>query len=289
VEGLSKAERKRIVGKVVGSTEETTTGVIRLRAMADEKVLQFPVIAVNDSQTKHLFDNRYGTGQSTLDGILRATNVLVAGSTFVVAGYGWCGRGLASRARGAGANVIVTEIDPLKALEAKMDGYLVMPMKDAAKVGDVFVTVTGNTHVIRTEHMKVMKDGAIICNSGHFNVELDLDSLAKIAKGPREVRDFVQEWTLDGKRVFVLGEGRLINLAAAEGHPAAVMDMSFANQSLAAEHLVREGGTLSKAVHRLPVAIDQQVAGLKLEAMGVRIDELTKEQQRYLASWDAGT
>jgi adenosylhomocysteinase len=289
VEGLSKAERKRIVGKVIGSTEETTTGVIRLRAMSDEKVLQFPVIAVNDSQTKHLFDNRYGTGQSTLDGILRATNVLMAGSTFVIAGYGWCGRGLAMRARGAGASVVVTEIDPLKALEARMDGYLVMPMKDAAKIGDVFVTVTGNTHVIRVEHMKAMKDGAIICNSGHFNVELDLDSLAKVAKGPREVRDFVEEWTLEGKRVFVLGQGRLINLAAAEGHPAAVMDMSFANQSLAAEHLVREGGTLSKAVHRLPVDIDRQVSALKLDAMGVRIDELTKEQQRYLASWDAGT
>ncbi len=289
VEGLSKAERKRIVSNVIGSTEETTTGVIRLRAMAQEGVLQFPVIAVNDSQTKHLFDNRYGTGQSTLDGILRATNMLVAGSTFVIAGYGWCGRGLALRARGAGANVIITEIDPLKALEAQMDGYRVMPMAEAARIGDVFITVTGNMHVIRVEHMKLMKDGAIICNSGHFNVELDLDGLAKVAKGPRAAREFVEEWMLGGKRIFVLGEGRLINLAAAEGHPASVMDMSFANQALAAEHLVREGGTLSKAVHRLPVNIDQEVSALKLAAMGVSIDKLTKEQQHYLASWDAGT
>jgi adenosylhomocysteinase len=289
VEGLSKAERKRIVTNVVGSTEETTTGVIRLRAMAKEGILQFPVIAVNDSQTKHLFDNRYGTGQSTMDGILRSTNLLVAGSTFVIAGYGWCGRGFAMRARGAGANVIVTEIDPLKALEAQMDGYRVMPMAEASKIGDVFVTVTGNMHVIRVEHMKLMKDGAIIANSGHFNVEIDLEGLSKVAKGPRAAREFVGEWMLGGKRIFVLGEGRLINLAAAEGHPASVMDMSFANQALAAEHLVQAGGTLSKAVHRLPVAIDQNVAALKLAAMGVKIDELTKEQQHYLASWDAGT
>ncbi|MBI4501286.1 MAG: adenosylhomocysteinase [Gemmatimonadetes bacterium] len=289
VEGLGKTERRRLISKVIGSTEETTTGVIRLRAMAKEGVLQFPVIAVNDSLTKHLFDNRYGTGQSTMDGILRATNLLVAGSTFVVCGYGWCGRGFAMRARGLGATVIVTEIDPLKALEARMDGYLVMPMADAARLGDVFVTVTGNTHVIRVEHMKVMKDGAIIANSGHFNVEIDLDGLAKAAKGPRAVRDFVDEWMLAGKRVFVLGEGRLINLAAAEGHPASVMDMSFANQSLAAEHLVRQGGTLPKAVHRLPVEIDRDVAALKLASMGITIDELTKEQQHYLASWDAGT
>ena len=289
VEGLGQSERKRILSKVIGATEETTTGVIRLRAMAEEGVLQFPVIAVNDSQTKHLFDNRYGTGQSTLDGILRATNLLVAGSTFVVAGYGWCGRGFAMRARGAGANVIVTEIDPVKALEARMDGYLVMPMAEAARLGDVFITVTGNMHVIRLEHMKAMKDGAIICNSGHFNVEIDLEGLAKVARGPREVRQFVDEWKLGDKRLFVLGEGRLINLAAAEGHPASVMDMSFANQSFAAEHLVRTGGTLSKAVHRLPLQVDRDVSGLKLAAMGIRIDELTKEQQHYLASWDAGT
>jgi adenosylhomocysteinase len=289
VEGLSQAERKRILSKVIGATEETTTGVIRLRAMAQEGVLQFPVIAVNDSLTKHLFDNRYGTGQSTLDGILRATNLLVAGSTFVVAGYGWCGRGFAMRARGAGANVIVTEIDPVKALEARMDGYLVMPMADAARLGDVFITLTGNMHVVRLEHMRLMKDGAIICNSGHFNVEIDLEGLSKAAKGPREVRQFVDEWKLGDKRLYVLGEGRLINLAAAEGHPASVMDMSFANQSFAAEHLVRTGGTLSKAVHRLPAQVDREVSGLKLAAMGIKIDELTKEQQHYLASWDAGT
>ncbi len=289
VEGLSKDERKRILNKVIGATEETTTGVIRLKAMAQEKILQFPVIAVNDSQTKHLFDNRYGTGQSTLDGIVRATNVLVAGSTFVVAGYGWCGRGFAMRARGMGAQVIVTEVDPLKALEARMDGYQVMPFEEAARVGDVFCTVTGNMHVIRIEHMKLMKDGAIICNSGHFNVEIDLETLAKQAKGPRAVREFVNEYILGNKRIFVLGEGRLINLAAAEGHPASVMDMSFANQSLAAEHLVKIGGTLSKAVHRLPVQIDQDVSLLKLTAMGIQIDQLTKEQQKYLASWDAGT
>jgi len=289
VEELGKAERQKLIARVIGSTEETTTGVIRLRAMAEEGVLQFPVIAVNDSQTKHLFDNRYGTGQSTLDGILRATNLLVAGRTFVVCGYGWCGRGFAMRARGAGANVIVTEVDALKALEARMDGYSVMPLAQAAPLGDVFVTVTGNTHVIRLEHMKAMKNGAIIANSGHFNVEIDLDALAKAAKGPRQVRQFVDEWTLGGQRLYVLGEGRLINLAAAEGHPASVMDMSFANQSLAAEHLASEGGTLSKAVHRLPMEIDRNVAALKLAAMGINIDRLTPEQERYLASWDAGT
>jgi adenosylhomocysteinase len=289
VEQLGKPERKKLIGRVIGSTEETTTGVIRLRAMAQEGVLQFPVISVNDSQTKHLFDNRYGTGQSTLDGVVRATNLLVAGSTFVVCGYGWCGRGFAMRARGAGANVIVTEVDALKALEARMDGYAVMPLAQAAPLGDVFVTVTGNTHVIRIEHMKAMKNGAIIANSGHFNVELDLEALARAARGPRSVRQFVDAWTLGGKQLYVLGEGRLINLAAAEGHPASVMDMSFANQSLAAEHLVREGGTLSKAVHRLPVEIDRNVAALKLAAMGISIDQLTPEQERYLASWDAGT
>jgi adenosylhomocysteinase len=277
------------VSGVTGSTEETTTGVIRLKAMAQDGVLQFPVIAVNDSQTKHLFDNRYGTGQSTVDGILRATNLLMAGSTVVVGGYGWCGRGVAMRARGMGADVIVLEVDPLRALEARMDGYRVMPLAEAAPLGDLFVTLTGDTHVIRLEHMRAMKDGAIIANSGHFNVEIDLDALAKAAKGPRQVRPFVDEWVLEGKRLFVLGQGRLINLAAAEGHPASVMDLSFANQALAAEHLVREGGSLSKAVHRLPAEIDRQVAQLKLDAMGVAIDALTAEQQKYLASWEAGT
>ncbi len=289
VSELGTAERRALVGDVIGSTEETTTGVIRLRAMAEEGVLQFPVIAVNDSQTKHLFDNRYGTGQSTMDGILRATNILLAGSTVVVAGYGWCGRGVAMRARGGGADVIVTEVDALRALEARMDGYRVMPMAEAATVGDVFVTLTGNAHVIRVEHMRLMKDGAIIANSGHFNVELALDRLAEIAQGPRRTREFVDEWILDGKRLYVLGEGRLINLAAAEGHPASVMDMSFANQALAAEHLAKSGGTLSKAVHRVPPEIDRRVAELKLAALGVRIDTLTAEQRKYLASWDAGT
>lgn len=289
VERLSGADRQRLVSRMIGSTEETTTGVIRLRAMAEDGVLQFPVIAVNDSQTKHLFDNRYGTGQSTIDGILRATNVLMAGSTVVIAGYGWCGRGVALRARGAGSDVIVTEVDALRALEARMDGYRVMPMRDAAPLGDLFVTLTGNIHAVSVEHMRLMKDGAIIANSGHFNVEIDLEGLGKIAKGPRQVRSFVDEWTLDGKRLFVLGEGRLINLAAAEGHPASVMDLSFANQALAAEHLVRQSGTLTKAVHRVPAELDRRVAQLKLAAMDVRIDQLTAEQRKYLASWDAGT
>jgi adenosylhomocysteinase len=289
VETLAPAERDALVRGVVGSTEETTTGVIRLKAMAQDGVLQFPVIAVNDSNTKHLFDNRYGTGQSTLDGIVRATNVLLAGSTFVVAGYGWCGRGVAMRARGAGANVVVTEIDPLKALEAQMDGYRVAPMAEIAPQGDVFVTLTGNTHVIRLEHMRAMKDGAVIANSGHFNVELDLDALAQAAQGPTRVREFVDEWRLDGKRVFVLAEGRLVNLAAAEGHPASVMDMSFANQALAAEHVVRHAAGLGRDVHRIPAELDQEIARLKLAAMGVRVDALTPEQERYLASWDQGT
>jgi adenosylhomocysteinase len=289
VEQSSAAERKQLVAGVIGSTEETTTGVIRLKAMAKDGVLQFPVIAVNDSQTKHLFDNRYGTGQSTIDGIVRATNLLMAGSTIVVAGYGWCGRGVAMRARGAGADVIVGEVDPLRALEARMDGYRVMPLMQAAAEGDLFVTLTGDAHVIRLEHMRAMKDGAIIANSGHFNVEIDLDALSKAAKGPRQVRPFVDEWVLDGKRVFILGEGRLINLAAAEGHPASVMDLSFANQALAAEHLVRSGGSLAKAVHRLPGEIDRRVAQLKLAAMGIAIDTLTPEQEKYLASWEVGT
>ncbi len=289
VETLAPADRQALVRGVIGSTEETTTGVIRLKAMAKDGVLQFPVIAVNDSDTKHLFDNRYGTGQSTLDGILRATNLLIAGSTVVVAGYGWCGRGFALRARGAGANVIVTEIDPLKALEAQMDGYRVATMAEAAPLGDVFVTLTGNVHVVRLEHMRLMKDGAVIANSGHFNVEIDLEGLGRAAQGPTRVRESVAEWQLDGKRLFVLAEGRLVNLAAAEGHPASVMDMSFANQALAAEYVVQRATTLGRDVHRIPADLDQEIARLKLAAMGVRVDVLTPEQQRYLASWDQGT
>jgi adenosylhomocysteinase len=289
VETLAPAARKALVAGVIGSTEETTTGVIRLKAMARDGVLQFPVIAVNDSDTKHLFDNRYGTGQSTLDGILRATNLLMAGSTVVVAGYGWCGRGFALRARGAGANVVVTEIDPLKALEAQMEGYRVAPMAEAARVGDVFVTLTGNVNVIRLEHMRAMKDGAVLANSGHFNVEIDLEGLRRAAEGPTRVREFVDEWRLDGKRIFVLADGRLINLAAAEGHPASVMDMSFANQALAAEFVVRQATTLGKNVHRIPRELDAEIARLKLQAMGASVDTLTPEQQKYLASWEMGT
>jgi len=289
VESLSKDQRAALVKGVVGSTEETTTGVIRLKAMAKDKVLQFPVVAVNDSETKHLFDNRYGTGQSTVDGIVRATNLLLAGSTVVVAGYGWCGRGVASRLRGAGSNVIVTEVDPVKALEAQMDGFRVMPMADAAPEGDVFVTLTGDVNVVRVEHMRRMKDGALVANSGHFNVEIDLEGLKKAAQGPRAVREFVDEWVLDGKRVHILAEGRLINLAAAEGHPASVMDMSFANQALGAEYLVKNAAKLSKDVHRVPADIDKEIARLKLAGMGIAIDVLTPEQQRYLASWDLGT
>jgi len=289
VETLPAAQRKALVAGVIGSTEETTTGVIRLKAMARDGVLQFPVIAVNDSDTKHLFDNRYGTGQSTLDGIVRATNLLLAGSTVVVAGYGWCGRGFALRVRGAGANVLVTEIDPLKALEAQMDGYRVVPMAEAARVGDLFVTLTGNVNVIRLEHMRAMKEGAVLANSGHFNVEIDLAGLKGAATGPTAVREFVDEWRLDGKRLFVLADGRLINLAAAEGHPASVMDMSFANQALAAEFVVQRGAMLAKDVHRIPAELDREIARLKLQAMGVTIDTLTPEQQKYLASWDLGT
>jgi adenosylhomocysteinase len=289
VEGLSQAERKVLVAGVQGSTEETTTGVIRLKAMAKEGVLQFPIIAVNDSNTKHMFDNRYGTGQSTLDGVVRATNLLLAGSTVVVAGYGWCGRGVASRARGAGAHVIVTEVDPVPALEARMDGFEVMPMVEAAPVGDLFITLTGNLHVVRPEHFAAMKDGAIVCNSGHFNVELDLDGLARIASSRRYVREMVEEFVVKGRRIMVLAEGRLINLAAAEGHPASVMDMSFANQALAAEVLARDSGKMTRAVHRLPLAVDQEIARLKLQTMGIAIDTLTPEQVEYLASWDAGT
>jgi adenosylhomocysteinase len=289
IEAQSSDQRTSLVRGVLGSTEETTTGVIRLKAMAKDGVLQFPVIAVNNSQTKHLFDNRYGTGQSTVDGILRATNLLLAGSTCVVAGYGWCGRGVAMRLRGAGANVIVTETDPVKALEAHMDGYRVMTIAQATAEGDLFVTLTGNVNVIRVEHMRRMKDGAIVANSGHFNVEIDLAGLARDAEGPRRVRDFVDEWVLDGKRIFVLGDGRLINLAAAEGHPASVMDMSFANQALAAEYLVKHGKALARDVHSVPAELDREIARLKLASTGVEIDELTPEQQHYLASWDLGT
>ena len=289
VETLSAAERVALIEGVVGSTEETTTGVIRLKAMAKDKVLRFPVIAVNNSETKHLFDNRYGTGQSSVDGVLRATNMLLAGSTAVVAGYGWCGRGVALRLRGQGANVIVTEVEPVKALEALMDGYRVMPMAAAAPLGDLFITLTGDVNVIRVEHMRRMKDGAIVANSGHFNVEIDLAGLAKAAQGPRAVRQFVDEWVLDGKRVFVLGEGRLINLAAAEGHPASVMDMSFANQALGAEYLLKQGKALTPDVHNVPAVLDREIAALKLTATGVGIDVLTPEQQHYLASWDLGT
>jgi adenosylhomocysteinase len=289
VEGLSKSDRQTLVAGVRGSTEETTTGVIRLKAMAKEGVLQFPIIAVNDSNTKHMFDNRYGTGQSTLDGVVRATNLLLAGSTVVVAGYGWCGRGVAGRARGAGAHVIVTEVDPLPALEARMDGFEVRTMAEAAPLGDLFITLTGNLHVVRPEHFAAMKDGAIVCNSGHFNVEVDLEGLARIASGRRYVRDMVEEFVVKGRRIMVLAEGRLINLAAAEGHPASVMDMSFANQALAAEVLSKEAGKMAKAVHRLPPSVDQEIARLKLQSMGITIDTLTAEQMEYLASWDAGT
>jgi len=275
---------------VVGGTEETTTGVIRLRSMAKDGVLKFPVISVNDAKTKHFFDNRYGTGQSTIDGILRATNRLLAGAVFVVAGYGWCGRGLAMRAHGLGANVIVTEIDPLKAIEAVMDGYRVMPMADAAAIGDFFCTVTGDLKVIRKEHFQVMKDGAIIANSGHFNVEIDIPALERLAKRKRIIRDFVEEYTLsDGRRVNLLGEGRLINLASAEGHPASVMDMSFANQALSAEYVIKQGKKLQKQVYPVPHEIDQEIARLKLDGMGIKIDKLTKEQEKYLASWEMGT
>jgi adenosylhomocysteinase len=275
---------------VMGGTEETTTGVIRLRSMAKEGVLKFPVISVNDAKTKHFFDNRYGTGQSTIDGILRATNRLLAGSVFVVAGYGWCGRGLAMRAHGLGANVIVTEIDPLKAIEAVMDGYRVMPMADAAAVGDFFCTVTGDVKVIRKEHFEAMKDGAIIANSGHFNVEIDIQALERLSKRKRTIRDFVEEYSLsDGRRINLLGEGRLINLASAEGHPASVMDMSFANQALSAEYVVKQGKKLKKDVYPVPAEIDSEIARLKLDGMGIKIDKLTKEQEKYLASWEMGT
>jgi|SRR5271157_3536242 len=284
------SRRTDLVKNILGGTEETTTGVIRLKSMAAKGVLLFPVIAVNDSDTKHLFDNRYGTGQSTVDGILRATNRLMAGSWFVVAGYGWCGRGLAMRASGMGAKVVVTEVDPLRALEAAMDGYYVMPIEQAVPLGDFFCTVTGDMNVIRKEHFERMKDGAIVCNSGHFNVEIEIPALEEMATSRRMIRDFVEEFTMaDGRRIILLGEGRLINLAAAEGHPSSVMDMSFANQALASEFLVKQGKGLGRDVHRLPQDVDNEIARLKLAAMGIHIDVLTPEQEKYLASWEMGT
>lgn len=275
---------------IIGGTEETTTGVIRLRALAAEGRLRYPIIAVNDAMTKHLFDNRYGTGQSTLDGVIRSTNKLVAGSNFVVCGYGWCGKGTAMRAKGLGAKVIVVEVDPLRGLEATMDGFRVMPIRDAARIGDIFVTVTGDINVIRKEHFNLMKDGAIVANSGHFNVEIDIPGLEKIARSKRATRDFVDEYTLSGNRkIYVLGQGRLINLAAAEGHPASVMDMSFANQAFSAEYMAGNYRRLRNQVYTVPESIDKNIAGLKLKSMGIRIDTLTAEQKKYLASWEMGT
>jgi len=283
-------DRRDLLEGVIGGTEETTTGVMRLRAMAHDGALNYPIIAVNDAMTKYLFDNRYGTGQSTLDGIVRATNILLSGKTFVVAGYGWCARGLAMRARGMGANVIVTEVDPLKALEAVMDGYRVMPMMDAAREGDIFCTLTGDIHVIDQHHFEVMKDGAIVANSGHFNVEINIPALEEMSDSKRLVRPFVEEYTLkDGRRIHVLGEGRLINLAAAEGHPASVMDMSFANQALSLEYMMKNADKLKKTVYGVPEDIDKEIARLKLEAMGISIDRLTSEQEAYLHSWEHGT
>ena len=286
---LHKARRDQLP-EVIGGTEETTTGVIRLRAMADHGVLAYPIVAVNEANTKHMFDNRYGTGQSTIDGIIRSTNVLLAGKTFVVAGYGWVGRGLASRAKGHGADVVVTEVDPLKALEAAMDGFRVMPMAEAAKDGDIFVTVTGDVNVLDRKHFEGMKDGAILANSGHFNSEINLKVLDQISTGVRQARPSVQEYTLaDRRRLYVLGEGRLINLAGAEGHPAAVMDMSFANQALCAEYIAKNAKSLERKVYDVPVDIDSEVARLKLHAMDIEIDTLTEEQKRYLTSWEEGT
>ena len=283
-------KRQNLVKHILAGTEETTTGVIRLRSLQDTGLLMFPVFAINDAQTKHFFDNRYGTGQSTIDGILRATNVLLSGTKFVVGGYGWCGRGVAMRAEGMGANVIVCEVDPLKALEALMDGYDVMPMEKAAQVGDIFLSTTGDMHVIDVKHFKKMKDGAIVANSGHFDVEINIPGLKKISKAKRRIKEFVDEYTLrSGKRINILGEGRLINLAAAEGHPASVMDMSFANQALTSEFIKKNYKKLNKEVYRVPVRIDENVAKLKLKAIGIKIDTLTKEQREYLASWHIGT
>jgi adenosylhomocysteinase len=276
--------------EIIGTNEETTTGIVRLKAMFRDGVLTFPAMNINDADTKHFFDNRYGTGQSTLDGVIRATNVLLAGKTIVVAGYGWCGKGVASRGRGLGANIIVTEIDPVRAIEAVMDGFRVMPMSEAASQGDLFITVTGNKHVIRKEHFDVMKDGAIVCNSGHFDIEIDLKALGEMASDVRTVRPFTEEYKLtSGKSVIVLGEGRLVNLAAAEGHPSAVMDMSFANQALACEHLVKNKGKLEPGIHAIPADVDREIARLKLEAMGITVDTLTPQQIEYINSWASGT
>jgi len=290
VVSLIHSKRKDLLKYVIGGTEETTTGVIRLRSMANRKVLKFPVISVNDAETKHLFDNRYGTGQSTIDGIIRGTNRLVCGSVFVVAGYGWCGRGVAMRAKGLGADVVVTEVDSVKALEAVMDGFRVMPMAEAARIGDFFVTVTGNLKVIRGEHFAAMKDGAIVSNSGHFNVELDIPALERLSKKQRTIRPGVEQYMLkNGRRVSLLGEGRLVNLALAEGHPSSVMDMSFANQALGAEYIVKNHKMLEKQVYPVPPVIDKEIARLKLVGMGINVDKLTKEQEKYLASWEMGT
>ena len=284
------SKRQELLNDIIGGTEETTTGVIRLKAMAKDGALKYPIIAVNNAKTKHLFDNRYGTGQSTIDGILRATNILIAGKYFVVAGYGWCGRGVAMRAKGMGANVIITEVDPLKALEAVMDGFTVMPIKEAARIGDIFVTVTGNKNVLDEPHFKLMKSGAILANSGHFNVEINIEKLKKMSKKIRQIREFVVEYILeDGKSIYVLGDGRLINLAAAEGHPSAVMDMSFANQALSVLYIKENYEKLEKNVYDVPTDIDEEIAKLKLKSMGIKIDTLTKEQKKYLNSWEEGT
>ena len=283
------SERKDLIKNIIGSTEETTTGIVRLRAMEKDGILTFPAMAVNDSQTKHMFDNRYGTGQSTMDGIIRATNVLIAGKVVVVAGYGWCGKGVAKRASGLGARIIVTEINPVKALEAIMDGFQVLSMTDACKLGDIFVTVTGNKSVIDKKHFEMMKDGAIVCNSGHFDLEINLQELAKMAKDRRIIRPFLEEFQLSNKKIFVLAEGRLVNLGAAEGHPALVMDMSFANQALAVEHLVKNKGKLKPSVQTLPVEADNEIAALKLKTLGIQIDKLTPEQIQYMNSWKEGT
>jgi adenosylhomocysteinase len=288
--GTIHKSRRELLDHILGGTEETTTGVIRLRAMAKDGALAFPVIAINDSDTKHMFDNRYGTGQSTLDGIIRATNILLAGRTIVVAGYGWCGKGIASRARGMGAVVVVTEIDPLHALEAVMDGFQVMKMEDAAAIGDIFITVTGDCNVVDEQHFAKMKNGAMVANSGHFDVEINLKGLRKMSSiEPRLVRPYVEEYKVDGRSIYILGEGRLINLAAAEGHPASVMDMSFANQALGAEYMIRNGKSMSPQVYRIPEEVDKEIARIKLEAMGVQIDHLTPEQERYLSQWEEGT
>ena len=284
------SQKKELIKNVIAGTEETTTGVIRLRSMEKDEALRFPIIAVNDAQTKYLFDNRYGTGQSTIDGLLRATNILIAGKIFVICGYGWCARGLAKRANGMGAQVVITEVDPIKALEAVMDGYQVMPVKEAAKIGDIFITLTGDINVISAEDFLLMKDGAILANSGHFNVEINIEALKDLAVSKKNIREYIEEYTLkNGKKINLLAEGRLLNLSAAEGHPASVMDMSFANQALSAEYLVKEGENLQKKVYCVPEIIDKEIARLKLESMGIKIDRLTEEQKRYLSSWQMGT